>query len=277
MIKKKIILIGSSRGLGQQITNTLHSKKKYLLKKVSRKDFNYIKNFKKLEKVIYNFKPNFIINCAALTGMLICKDKVDAAFEINFAFPEKLADSINNANIKLIHFSTECVFEGRKKNKIYSEKDFPNPLSIYGKTKYLGEIATDKNKNTLIIRLPLLYGPTHYKNKQIIGRLLTNLNSNKKINVAKDVFSTPVFSPYVSEFIHFIINNKKNFFKRKLIHVTTDSYLSLYDLVKKLTASTGKSHLITGVKDSYFGHNRSKPKNFGLKSIYSDCYLPNEN
>ena len=56
-----------------------------------------------------------------------------------------------------------------------------------------------------------------------------------------------------------------------------DSYLSIYDLVKKLTASTGKSHLITGVKDSYFGHNSSKPKNFGLKSIYSDCYLPNEN
>jgi dTDP-4-dehydrorhamnose reductase len=274
MFKKKIILIGSSGSLGKQIISTLLSKKRYALKKVSRKDFNYIKNFKKLEKVIHNFKPNFVINCAALAGMLICKNKVNTAFETNFAFPAKLADLINKKNIKLIHFSTECVFEGKKKNKIYSEKDFPKPLSIYGTSKYLGEIAIGNKKNTLIIRLPLLYGPTHHNNKQIVGRLLENLKCNKKINVAKDVFSTPVFSPHVSEFIHFIISNKKKFFKRKLIHLTTNNYLSMYDLLKKLVKPIDKTHLIIGVKDSFFGHDSLNPKNFGLKSNYKDCYLP---
>lgn len=274
MSVNKIMIIGSSGSLATQIASTFALKKKYLIKKISRKNFNYIKDLKKLKKKIDIFGPNVIINCSSLTGMLICKDKLDSAFEVNSAFPAKLAELIKNSKVRLIHFSTESVFEGGKKNKLYSEKDIPNPLSVYGKTKLLGEIVNDINKNALVIRLPLLYGDTHYKKKQIIGRLLGNLKLNKKIYVSKDVFSTPVYSPHIAEFLHFIIQKRKKTFERKLLHLTSKNYLSIYELIKKIAKPINKEHLIVAVKDSYFGHDSSKPKNFGLKTIYSDCYLP---
>ena len=99
--------------------------------------------------------------------MEACENNPRLAYEINFLFPSKLAGALINTNVNLIHFSTETVFEGKKNRKIYSEDDYPNPISIYGKSKYLGEIAAGKYKNTLIIRLPLIFGPTH--KKQIIS------------------------------------------------------------------------------------------------------------
>ena len=60
------------------------------------------------------------------------------------------------------------------------------------------------DKNTLIIRLPLIFGPTH--KKQIVSKMLSNLKLNKKIRVAKDVYYTPSFSPYIAEFLFYVIN-----------------------------------------------------------------------
>ena len=263
---KKILLIGSSGALAKQINETLLLKKKFVIKNISREKFNYIKNFKKLENIIKKFKPNFIFNCAALVGSKFCENDIDLAYEINFLFPLKLVNLLNNTKVNFIHFSTETVFEGKKLKKIYNENDVPNPISIYGKSKYLGELAASKYKNTLIIRLPLLFGPTH--KKQIISKMLLNLKLNKKIRVAKDVYYTPAFSPYVADFLFFIINNKDKVFKKKLIHFDSKNYYSLSSFIKKLAKLLNKDHLVIDVKDSFFKHKNVKPKNLGLKSKY---------
>ena len=260
------MLIGSSGCLAQQIYKTLSSKNKYAINNISRKKFNYIKNFTKLKNIIKKFKPNFIINCSAMVGWYACENNPDQAYEINSMLPAKLVDVLMDTNTKLIHFSTETVFDGKKLKKIYSEKDLPNPISIYGKSKYLGEMAINSYKNSLVIRLPLIYGPTH--NKQIVGRMLKRLRSNKKIWVAKDVFYTPVYSPDVSEYLHLILCKEKFFFRRKLIHYTSNNYSSLYNFIKKLAKPLGKAHLIKSVNDSFFGYNNLKPKNLGLRSVY---------
>ena len=69
---KKILLIGSSGSLARQINKTFLSKNKFLIKNISRKEFNYIKNFNKLKTIIKKFKPNFILNCgmSCLNGYL---------------------------------------------------------------------------------------------------------------------------------------------------------------------------------------------------------------
>ena len=263
---KKILLIGSSGSLATQINKTLLSKKKFVIKNISRRKFNYIKNFKKLENVIKKFKPNFILNCAALVGSKPCESNPSLAYEVNYFFSFKLANVLINTNIKLIHFSTETVFEGRKLRKIYSEDDTPNPISIYGKSKLLGEMAASTYKNTLIIRLPLIFGPTH--KKQIVSKMLSNLKLNKKIRVAKDVYYTPSFSPYIAEFLFYVINENEKIFKKKLIHFHSNNYSSLSNFIKKLAKMINKSHLVISVKDDFFKHKNIKPKNLGLKSKY---------
>ena len=125
-----------------------------------------------------------------MTNILRCETESSAAYEANTIFPIKLANNIKKKNIKLIHFSTEAVFRGNLKHKLYNEKDIPEPTTIYGKSKLLADQYLGNFRNSLIIRLPLLFGPTH--ENQIVDRLIKKLLLNEKIFVSTDVYSTPV-------------------------------------------------------------------------------------
>lgn len=262
-MNKKILIIGARGSLGKQIINTLKFFNYADYIGLNRKDVDVIKNFKKLEKIIKKFKPSHIINCAAMTGLLHCETEPDLAYEVNTIFPLKLANVARNLKTKLIHFSTEAVFKGNIKYKIYSEKDIPEPTSIYGKSKLLADQYLNNYKNNLIIRLPVLFGPTH--EGQIVDRLIKKLLQNKKIFVATDVYSTPIYSPDLSRFI-FLNGIKKNYlYTGKIIHFTSEKYLSMYQLIKNLAKLINKEKLIKGVKDSFFGNNRLRPRLMGLK------------
>ena len=135
------------------------------------------------------------------------------AYEVNSQIPSSLVRIINKTNIKLIHFSSEAVFSGYKLNKIYNENDIPNPKSVYGKSKLKADKIILKSLNTLIIRLPMLFGPTH--RNQIISKLLSQLKKGKKIYVSDDVYSTPIYSPDLSKFVYDKCIKKDFYFRKK--------------------------------------------------------------
>ena len=264
-MKIKVLILGSRGAVGSQLIQTLIKYKNKKYKGISRKNFDF-KDFNKLKKIINNYKPSHIINCAAITGLLQCEENINEAFEINTYLPLKLSKLVENKKIKFIHFSTDAVFSGGIKKKIYDEEDLPNPTSIYGKTKFLAEELIKFNKNVLIIRLPILFGPSN-KN-QIIDKLTTNLLNNKKVLASTDIFSTPVFTPYLCSFVCNKIIFKNKFFNKRIIHFTSNEYMSIYDLIKKISIKLKINNKINKVKDSYFKSKIIKPKNLGLKSLY---------
>lgn len=266
LMKTKILIIGSRGAVGLQLIKTLKKFKNNKYKGISRKNFNF-KDFDKIKNIINNYKPSHIINCAAITGLMQCEEHTDEALEINTYLPLKLSKIIEGKKIKLIHFSTDAVFSGSIKKKIYNENDTPSPTSIYGKTKFLAEELIKFKTNVLIIRLPILFGPTN-KN-QIIDKLTTNLLNNKKVSVSTDIFSTPVFTPYLCNFVYSEIILKNKFFNKKIIHFTSNQYMSIYDLIKKISVKLKIDlNQINKVKDSFFKSKIIKPKNLGLKSLY---------
>ena len=269
---KKILIIGSKGSVGKEIINTLKFYKYTNYLSLSRKKVDVVKNFKKLEKIIIKFKPTHIINCVAMTNILRCETESSAAYEANTIFPIKLANNIKKKNIKLIHFSTEAVFRGNLKHKLYNEKDIPEPTTIYGKSKLLADQYLGNFRNSLIIRLPVLFGPTH--ENQIVDRLIKKLLLNEKIFVSTDVYSTPVYTPDLSKFLFLNILKKNYSYSGKIIHFTSKKYLSMYQLIKILAKIIKKEKLIKGVKDSFFEKDKSKakfpaikPKFLGLKTI----------
>ena len=265
LMKEKILIIGSKGAVGLQLIQTLKKFKNNKYKGISRKNFDF-KNFDKIKKIINNYKPSHIINCAAITGLIQCEENFDEALEINTYLPLKLSKFVEGKKIKLIHFSTDAVFSGSIKKKIYNESDLPNPTSIYGKTKFLAEELIKFNKNVLIIRLPILFGPSN-KN-QIIDKLTTNLLNNKEVFASTDIFSTPVFTPYLCSFLYNDVILKKNFLNKRIIHFTSNQYMSIYDLIKKISIKLDINNKIKKVKDSHFKSKIIKPKNLGLKSHY---------
>ena len=267
----KILLLGANGSLGKQF-KILFKSKNIEFYAVTRKHFNSKSDYEDLKKIIELFKPNFIINCIALTGLIYCENKPKLANETNYRIPCKITKIIKNKNIDFIHFSSEAVFEGMKFKKIYTERSISKPKSVYGKTKLKADKCVMRLKKGRVIRIPLLFGPTH--KEQIVASLLKQIKKKKKIYVADDVYSTPVYTPFLCEFIYKNLIRKNNFQGKKLIHYTSVKLLSLYDLIILLSKKIKGRDLskIVRVKDEFFKLKLDiKPKNLGLKSIYPKC------
>ena len=262
----KVLLLGDTGSLGRQFKSLFLSKKLDFYC-INRKKKKFEFNSKNLIKLLKKIKPNLIINCIGLTGLIYCQNKKKEAYEVNTMIPKRILSIIKNKKIHFIHFSTEAVFAGNKFNKVYSERDLPKPGTIYGKSKYDADKEIFKVKNATVIRLPLLFGPTH--KKQIISKLLRLVKKNKKIYVANDVYSTPVYSPEVCKFVLNNFIKKKRNFRKKLIHFTGSKLMSMYQFIFELSKSLKglNPKLIVQVKDAYFKTGiKIKPKNLGLTS-----------
>jgi dTDP-4-dehydrorhamnose reductase len=116
----------------------------FFLKNNKMIDFNVsVKNLKKLKKKIYDFNPDYIINCVGYVKQKISKktNKNEVIF-VNSIFPKELLLLIKNLNARIIHFSTDCVFDGKMGN--YNDRSKPNAKDLYGRSKYLGELNHPK-------------------------------------------------------------------------------------------------------------------------------------
>ena len=126
-----------------------------------------------------------------------------------------------------------------------------------------------RSKNGTVVRLPMLFGPTH--KKQIVSTLLNRIKKRKKTYIAHDVYSTPVYSPVLCKFVYDNLLIKNMFSKKKLIHFSSNRLYSVYDLIILLSKKIKNRDMskVFKVKDSFFNTKVDiKPKNLGLKSIY---------
>ncbi len=113
---------------------------------------------KAVERFVQAKRPNILINCAAMTNVDGCETALETAMKVNAIGPRNLSRSCKKVNAKIVHISTDYVFDGEK-NIPYCEWDMCAPQSIYGKSKYLGEVYTrEQNPKYFIIRTSWLYG-----------------------------------------------------------------------------------------------------------------------
>ncbi len=170
----KVLLTGSTGQLGKTLIGVKPNNVELI--KVSSADFNLL-DYKSCQEFILSHKPDWIINAAAYTAVDKAESESELAFEINAKSPEKLAKTLSTYGGKMLYISTDFVFDG-KNDKPYKFDHFHNPLSIYGKSKSLGEKKCLAIGNSYILRTSWVYSPF---NKNF---LLTILNLQKKF--AKD-------------------------------------------------------------------------------------------
>jgi len=184
-------------------------------------DFNIsVNNLEDLKKKILDFKPDYVINCVGIIKQKILKkNNLHDILYINSIFPHKLYYITKLINSRLIHFSTDCVFDGSKGN--YLENNQPNSDDIYGKTKFLGEI---NYQNTCTIRTSII-GHQYFNKLSLLEWFLSNKNKC-------DGFSNSFFSGLTTlEVYKFLVNY---FLKKKysgLLHLHSKK-ISKYKLLK---------------------------------------------
>ncbi len=184
-----------------------------------------------LQSFILKANPNYIINCAALTDVDLCENNKSIAYDVNVAGMKNLLSATSN-KCKIIHISTDYIFDGKK--QLYTEDDIPNPISYYGKTKLESEnILRGSKRESLILRTSVLFNNS--SNNNFYSWVRGTLENNKEIHVVTDQVSNPTWTWSFSEAIFkSIISNLDG-----VLHFAGNDILSRYEFAIKIANSSG--------------------------------------
>ena len=210
----KVLVLGSDGQLGQTFkANKNLSNFNYLF--ANKGCIDLLKSnamFKKFDLI----KPNIIINCAAYTNVDKSENHKDLAFKINFESVKKISKWCFENNVFLIHFSTDYVFDGLKKEPYY-EYDKPNPISIYGKSKFLGEQEfLDSSVEGSCLRTSWVHSKY---GKNFFLTIKSFFEKKHSISIVDDQFGIPTTTDFLVKITEEIINLKcKNKEIPKILH-----------------------------------------------------------
>lgn len=200
---KRIAVFGSNGQLGKTLKSLIEKEpNEYVF--YSKEDVDITsKNELKAKFNEQNF--DFFINCAAYTNVEAAEKNRDEAFLVNAEGVRNLAEVCASNSIKLIHISTDYVFNG-KNNSPYKTDDKPQPINQYGKSKLKGELyIKELLREYYIIRTSWLYS---MYGKNFLRAIINRVLDNKTISITTEEQGTPTSCIDLSEFIKFIINNK---------------------------------------------------------------------
>ena len=238
----RILVTGKNGQLGQSINKLINieSKAKYNPNSnefifVGREELDLSSKSSITNYFNNNDKFDITINCAAYTAVDKAEEEAVLANQINHLAVGQLARIANQQEAKLIHISTDYVFDGES-GKPYVETDETNPINVYGKTKLAGEKALQDvmPTNAIIIRTSWVY--SEYGNNFV--KTMLRLGKEKDdISVVSDQIGSPTYATDLAEAIIKIINNKNYLEKQQpteIYHYSNEGRVSWYDFAKEI-------------------------------------------
>jgi len=151
-----------------------------------------------IQEKLSPLKFDILINAAAFTNVDLSESKRDEAFAVNADAPKLLAEICRDKNAKLIHFSTDYVFDGEKRQP-YIEDDAANPISVYGESKRAGEkLVLRTSDRHLVVRVSWVFGPDR---PSFVDAMIMRACEEQDIEAIADKWSTPTYTRDVAEML----------------------------------------------------------------------------
>ena len=254
-----ILILGGN----SQLANYLSIKIKKSIK-VSRRECDITKS-KDIKKIFNKYKPNYVFNCAAYHNTILCERFSKKSFMVNSFALKSLSKYANIYNSKLIHFSTDYVFDG-KKNTPYVETDYPRPLNIYGQSKLLGENFIEQYaKKYLIYRLSSIYSHypcRHKKGLNFIEKILELSKKSNELNI-NDLEISPT---YVGDIVDQVQKTFK-IIENQIVHCTSLGSTTWYKFAISILKANKVSIKVNKVK-SFDKDLITRPKYSVLRNSY---------
>jgi dTDP-4-dehydrorhamnose reductase len=144
-----------------------------------------------IDSVVNLVRPDWLINCAALANLETCEQDPTQARALNADLPGELALACAKRNIRLVHISTDAVFDGTKEG-IYTEEDEPSPPGVYSQTKLDGECAVQEANPQAILARVNFYGWSLGGRRSLGEFFVNNLSEGKRVNGFTDVIFCPM-------------------------------------------------------------------------------------
>ena len=224
----KILVIGQDGMLGGELYEKLCTLNKYEVYKTTIETLD-ICNKEAVINEVEKIAPEYIINCAAYTNVDGCETNFELANSVNGVAVGNIAEAANLVNATLIQISTDYVFDGTLDiNHIYTENMSANPVSAYGKTKYLGEQMAKKANKYYILRTAWLYG---LGGKNFVKTMLNLSKTKSEISVVNDQHGSPTSTTSLCDIIMQIIEKEPEY---GIYHSTNEGFTVWSDFTKKI-------------------------------------------
>ncbi len=214
-----------------------------------------------VEKLIEKVKPDWVIHCAALANLEACQANHEQARKLNSELPGKLAAIVARGGARLLHVSTDAVFDGVRGD--YDETDTPNPLSVYAQTKLAGEYAVAEANPDAIIARVNLFGWSITGKRSLAEFFYNSLRAGKQVFGFTDVYFCPLLANHLANiFIQMLETDLSG-----LYHVVSSSSSSKYNFGLEIASRFGlDSSLITPTSVTQAGLQAARSPNLTLSN-----------
>lgn len=223
-----------------------------------------IREKEKVETFFKRYKPDVVINTAAMTNVDLCESKQEECWAINVTAVQNIVDTITtySPETHLIHLSTDFIFDGEK-GTAYDETDIPNPQSYYALSKYESEKVVQNSKvKWAIVRTIIVYGIVdNMSRSNIVLWAKDALTKGQKINVVDDQFRSPTLAEDLAEGCILIAESGAT----GIYHISGKETMSILELVYKVADfwKLDKS-LVTPSKSNTLNQPAKRPPRTGF-------------
>lgn len=204
-----------------------------------------------VQAFVDNNNPDIIINCAAFTAVDLCESEQDKAYRINALGAKYLALAADKIGAKLVHVSTDYVFDGQG-SVSYTEEMPTNPISVYGKTKEAGdEFVLACCSKSFILRTAWVYG----EGKNFVKTMLRLAQNSPKVRVVADQFGTPTSALELARAIIFVMETESY----GIYHATCEGKTSWYEFALTIFKEAGLDTEVEAINTSEYPTPAKRP------------------
>lgn len=259
---KKILVMGQDGMLGGELYDRLCSNPEYDVYKTTIETLD-ICDEKAVIDEVQKIMPEYIINCAAYTNVDGCETHFELANNVNGKALANISKAANLVDATLIQISTDYIFDGTLDvEKIYTEDMSPNPISAYGKTKYLGEQNAMKANKYYILRTAWLYG---LGGKNFVKTMLNLSKTKDEISVVNDQHGSPTSTTTLCKIIEEILVKNPPY---GVYHSTNEGFTVWSDFTKKIFEIAGIATKVNPITSeeykAMYPASSDRPKNSQL-------------
>jgi dTDP-4-dehydrorhamnose reductase len=207
-----------------------------------------------VERIIGSYRPTVILNCAAYNLVDHAETDRETAMQVNVNGPRYLAESAYRHGARLVHFSSDYVFDGAKQNGLYVEEDATNPLNEYGRTKLAGEQAVHDilEERALILRLSWVFGAGK---QNFIHKFLHRVDRKEPLVATCDEFSVPSWTGTIVDITsQALVQGMTGTY-----HATSTGYCSRYEWARFMLRARGIDRFIRPVTRDTFALPAKRP------------------
>jgi len=251
----RYLVTGCKGQLGYEIVKELNNRGIYDVLALDVDDMD-ITDPRVVNKIFEEYKPEHVFHCAAWTNVDGAEENEEICYKVNVEGTKNIVEASRRINAKLTYISTDYVFDGTKEG-FYEVNDAPNPTSIYGKTKLLGEKLVEQYEKHFIVRISWVFG---INGKNFVRTMLKLAETKEEVGVVCDQIGSPTYTVDLAK----LLVDMQETEKYGTYHANNDGFCSWAEFAEYIFKSNDKNIRVNKIPTSEYITKATRPLNSKL-------------